>query len=122
MLSYEEIVTIVKMKRLEKFTPFTITSPKELMKRIEQIKKDGYAVSVQERYLYTAGIAAPCFVGTNVIGSIGAIGPAERIRATSIQKTGKTVKKIAERLSEELGYSQKPARLPEIGKGLRTVK
>jgi DNA-binding IclR family transcriptional regulator len=72
--------------------------------------------------LYTAGIAAPCFVGTNVIGSIGAIGPAERIRATSIQKTGKTVKKIAERLSEELGYSQKPARLPEIGKGLRTVK
>jgi DNA-binding IclR family transcriptional regulator len=122
MLSYEEIATIVKMKRLEKFTPFTITSPKELMKRIEQIKKDGYAVSVQERYLYTAGIAAPCFVGANVIGSIGAIGPAERIRATGIQKTGKTVKKIAERLSEELGYSQKPARLQEIAKGLRTVK
>ena len=86
-------------KALEKYTPFTPGSRKVIWRKIEEIKHRGYAVSIQERYSYTAGVAAPCFIDQRVIGSIAIIGPAERIKAMGIEKTGKTVKRIADQLS-----------------------
>jgi len=105
MLPQEEILSILTMKPLEKVTPATITSQKQILKKIEEIKHRGYAVSIQERYSYTAGVAAPCFLDQRVIGSMAIIGPAERIRAMGIEKTGKTVKRIADQLSTQLGHS-----------------
>jgi IclR family transcriptional regulator, KDG regulon repressor len=121
MLPREQVLSIISMNGLEKFTPFTIISQKQLLKRIEQIKRDGYAVSIQERYSYTAGVAAPCFIGQSVIGSIAVIGPAERIQAAGVAKIGKTVKRLADRLSTELGYSQNAQGAGRISKRLRRV-
>jgi DNA-binding IclR family transcriptional regulator len=50
MLPPEQILSIIGMNSLKKFTPFTITSQKQLLKKIEQIKQRGYAVSIQERW------------------------------------------------------------------------
>ena len=122
MLPQEQIMSIINLNSLKKFTPFTITSQKQLLKKIEQIKQLGYAVSVQERYSYTAGVAAPCFIGQSVIGSIAVIGPAERIQAAGVVKIGKTVKRLAERLSTELGYSQNGQSIGRVSKRLRTVE
>jgi IclR family KDG regulon transcriptional repressor len=122
MLPQEEILSILSMKPMQKVTPSTIASEKQVLKRIEEIKRRGYAVSIQERYLYTAGVAAPCFLEQNVIGSIAIIGPAERIRAMGIEKTGKTVKRIADQLSTELGHSINPQCGRPISKGLRLAK
>jgi DNA-binding IclR family transcriptional regulator len=95
MLPQEEIVSVLAKQPLEKFTANTLTSPKEILKKLEAIRRRGYAVSVQERYSFTAGVAAPCLFGENVIGSIAVIGPAERIKASGVEKIGKTVRKIA---------------------------
>jgi IclR family acetate operon transcriptional repressor len=95
MLPQEEILSVLAKQPLEKFTAHTLTSPKEILKKVEAIRRRGYAVSVQERYSFTAGVAAPCLFGENVIGSIAVIGPAERIKASGIEKIGKTVRKIA---------------------------
>jgi DNA-binding IclR family transcriptional regulator len=122
MLPQEEILSILGMKPMQKVTPSTITSQKQVLKRIEEIKRHGYAVSIQERYLYTAGVAAPCFLDQNVIGSIAIIGPAERIKTMGIEKTGKTVKRIADQLSTELGHSINPQSGRAVSKGLRLVK
>lgn len=122
MLPQEEILSILSMNSLEKFTPFTITSQKQLLKKIDEIKQRGYAVSIQERYSYTAGVAAPCFMGYSVIGSIAVIGPAERIQAAGVAKMGKTVKRLADRLSTELGYSQSAQSVRPVNKRLRMVK
>jgi DNA-binding IclR family transcriptional regulator len=118
MLPQEQILSIISMNSLEKFTPFTITSQKQLLKKIEEIKQRGYAVSIQERYSYTAGVAAPCFIGQSVIGSIAVIGPAERIQAAGVERVGKTVKRLAERLSTELGYSQNGQSVGRVNKRL----
>jgi DNA-binding IclR family transcriptional regulator len=107
MLPEQEIKTILKMKPLEKLTPFTAVSEKQILKKVDEIKRCGYAVSVQERHSYTAGVAAPCLIGGHVIGSIAIIGPAERIRASGIEKTGKTVKRIADQLAMDLRHSTK---------------
>jgi DNA-binding IclR family transcriptional regulator len=122
MLPQAEILSILSMKPLEKVTPFTISSQKQILKKIEDIKHLGYAVSIQERYTYTAGVAAPCFIERSVIGSIAIIGPAERIKAMGIEKTGKTVKRIADQLSSELGYSKSSQYLRPVGKRLQLVK
>lgn len=122
MLPQDEVLSILSMNSLEKFTPFTITSQKQLQKKIEEIKRRGYAVSIQERYSYTAGVAAPCFLGQSVIGSIAVIGPAERIEAAGIEKMGKTVKRLADRLSAELGYSQSPQSVRPVSRRMRMVK
>jgi IclR family transcriptional regulator, KDG regulon repressor len=122
VLPEEQIISILNVRNFEKFTPFTITSPKQMLKKIEDIKRRGYAVSIQERYSYTAGVAAPCFLSRDLVGSIAVIGPAERIRANGIERTGKIVKKFAERLSSTLGYSKGPQRSDSSGKRLRMVK
>lgn len=45
----------------------------------------------------------------SVIGSLAVIGPAERLEAAGIEKTGKIVKKIADRLFNRTGIFKKPA-------------
>jgi DNA-binding IclR family transcriptional regulator len=122
MLPREEIVSILRTTALRKYTPFTPSSEKQVLKRIEEIRRRGYAVSIQERYLYTAGVAAPCFLNQNVIGSLAVIGPAERIKAMGIEKVGKTVKRIADQLSTELGHSTALQVERPGGKRLRLVK
>jgi DNA-binding IclR family transcriptional regulator len=105
MLSPEEIASILSQRPLEKFTPHTLNSHKQIVKKLDEIKRRGFAVSIQERYSYTTGIAAPCVAGQNVIGSIAVIGPAERIKETGIEKLGKIVRRIAAQLSFDLGDS-----------------
>ena len=105
MLSPEEIALILSQRPLEKFTPHTRNSHKQIVKKLDEIKRRGFAVSIQERYSYTTGIAAPCVAGQNVIGSIAVIGPAERIKETGIEKLGKIVRRIAAQLSFDLGDS-----------------
>jgi DNA-binding IclR family transcriptional regulator len=122
MLPQEEILSILSMKPLQRVTRFTVSSQKQILKKIEEVKHRGYAVSIQERYSYTAGVAAPCFLDRSVIGSIAIIGPTERIKAMGVEKTGRTVKRIADQLSTELGYSKNPQSERSVSKRLRLVK
>jgi DNA-binding IclR family transcriptional regulator len=106
MLPQEEIKSVLNVKPVERFTRFTVTSQKEILKRIQEVKRRGYAVSIQERYLFTAGVGAAVFLESAVIGSLAVIGPAERIKSTGIEKLGKAVRKVAEQLSAELGRAR----------------
>jgi DNA-binding IclR family transcriptional regulator len=103
MLPAEEINEIISDKPLVRYTPFTPGSMKQLRKKIDDIVRRGYAVSIQERTLYTTGVAAPIFDHRSVIGSLGILGPKERVAATGIEKIGQIVGEIAGNLSEELG-------------------
>lgn len=121
-LPQEEVQAILGMKPLKRFTPFTLTTQKQILKKIEQVKRRGYTVSLQERYSFTAGVAAPCFLGESVIGSVSVIGPTERIKATGIEKIGKIVRRIAEALSAEHGKPSGAFGLAAARKRLRLVK
>ena len=103
MLPAEEINEIISDKPLVRYTAFTPGSMKQLRRKTEDIVRRGYAVSIQERTLYTTGVAAPIFDHRSVIGSLGILGPKERVAATGIDKIGRIVREIADNLSEELG-------------------
>jgi IclR family transcriptional regulator, KDG regulon repressor len=104
MLPQDEILSILSGSAAEKAMPGT-DPQKQVLKKIGEIKRQGYAVSIQERYSYTTGIAAPVFLGSRVVGSLAVIGPTERIKATGIATIAKAVRKIADHLSVELGDS-----------------
>ena len=57
--SDEFIEDLLARKPIEKLTPLTVTSQKELMKQIRQIRKTGYAVNRGEIYEEIAAVAAP---------------------------------------------------------------
>jgi IclR family transcriptional regulator, acetate operon repressor len=95
MFPQEEINSVLAKQPLEKFTTLKVAAQKEILKKLEAIRQRGYAVSVQERYLFAAGVAVPCLLDENIIGSIAELGPAERVKASGIEKIGKTVRKCA---------------------------
>ena len=107
MLPEEEITANISVKPLVRYTAFTPCSIKQLRKKIEDIVRLGYAVSIQERTLYTTGVAAPIFDYRSVIGSLGVLGPKERVAATGIEKIGRIVREIAGNLSGELGFGRR---------------
>lgn len=103
MLPQNEVLSVLRKRSLQKFTPHTPNSVNLILKKLEAVRRQGYAVSIQERYSFTAGIAAPCVLAQNVFGSIAVIGPAERIRATGVEKIGRSVRSIALDLSATHG-------------------
>lgn len=118
MLSDEEIASIICGKKLSPYTPFTPTTKKQILKKIALIRRKGYAVSLQEKSLDTAGIAAPVFSNGSVVGSLAVIGPLERMKRNGVDHLGALVKKSAHKLSEDLNYkklsSQRRERLKRI--------
>ena len=103
MLPEKDISSIIGSKELVQHTTFAPSTRKQLLDKIREIKKLGYAVSMRERDLDTGGIAAPVFNDENVIGSLAVIGPVDRMERNGIQRTGKQVRMIAGELTGQLG-------------------
>jgi DNA-binding IclR family transcriptional regulator len=96
------LASVIGSKNLVQHTPFAPSTKKELLDKIKEIKKLGYAVSIRERDLDTGGIAAPVFNERHVIGSLSVIGPVDRMKRNGIQRIGRQVKMVADEISREL--------------------
>ena len=101
-LPEKDILSIINSHVLVQHTSFAPSTSKQLIAKIKETKRLGYAVSVRERDLDTGGIAAPVFNDQGVIGSLAVVGPVDRMERNGIQKIGKQVRKIASELTGEL--------------------
>jgi len=64
------------LKSLDRITEQTITSPTELSKQLEQIKREGFAATKEELALGAISIAVPVFgLGNRVIAALGVVIP-----------------------------------------------
>lgn len=65
---------------LEGFTPLTVTSPEELQRELDEVKKQGFALNRGEWRLGVAGVAVPLpdLTGATV-AALGFSGPVDRI-------------------------------------------
>ena len=95
MLPEKDMATVIGSESLVQHTPFAPSTKKQLLDKIKEIKKLGYAVSMRERDLDTGGIAAPVFNDRHVIGSLSVIGPVDRMKRNGIQRIGRQVKVVA---------------------------
>jgi IclR family KDG regulon transcriptional repressor len=90
---------------MEKFTPNTITNPKEFHKHLEDIRKEGVSFDIEEIDKGISAIGAPIFnhEGTPV-AAIVIVGPAERVPGLKKNKVISLLKKTAANISNQLHY------------------
>jgi len=75
-----ELRSLLAGRRLPRFTAATVTDPRRIRQRLEQIRSLGYAESVGEVDEGVVGLAAPVFgpEGT-VVAGLSVVGPAARL-------------------------------------------
>jgi DNA-binding IclR family transcriptional regulator len=105
LLAFQDAATQAQVlkRRLRRFTPQTITDPARLRRRLEEIRRDGYAFSTGAWHPGSAGVAAPirAYTGT-VIAALSVAGPAERI-VSRIPELANLVRAAADKISRSLG-------------------
>jgi IclR family transcriptional regulator, acetate operon repressor len=101
---------IVRDHGLPVFTPRTIDTPPRLLRHLEQVRQQGFAVDDEE---YAAGLR--CVAAAVVdedgapLGAISVSGPTVRIPPERIGELGATVRRIADELTAELGGRSRAA-------------
>lgn len=89
-----------------KLTPHTIASMEEYKEVLEDVRKKGYAVDLEEEAAGIMCVSAPIFdYRGKPTAAIWITGPKSRLPASNIPKIGKIVMKYAMELSENLGYT-----------------
>jgi DNA-binding IclR family transcriptional regulator len=84
-LPEEQIMEIVNRHGLPRGTEKTLTSRDALLKELESIRQQGYAMDNEEHLYGVRGIAVPILTtDQEVIGSIGITGPRNRFESTYI--------------------------------------
>jgi IclR family acetate operon transcriptional repressor len=91
----------LRSTKLVRKTPDTLTDRKELLKELERIRNTGVAVSVNQLFEGSAGIAAPVYAADGqVIAAIAIGAPAERFESEQ-PKLREIILDVARRLSGE---------------------
>jgi IclR family transcriptional regulator, KDG regulon repressor len=90
---------ILSMEGLPKYTRKSISSPKLYRKDLEAIRKQGYAVDNEEFEEGLAGISAPVFSASSVIGALLIVMPSFKLTKEKIRLFGKKCVEEAARVS-----------------------
>lgn len=106
-LPSQEFRKIMRNRKLERFTRYTIVSFKKLEKELNKIRNQQFAIDDRERDEESRCIAAPVRDSSGeVIAAISISGSVQSIANRKIPNLAGIVKKTAEKISRKLGYSK----------------
>jgi DNA-binding IclR family transcriptional regulator len=95
---------------LEAFTPFTITSRKGLADTIRRVRRQGYAVTIQEYVLHAVGAAVPVRTPDGrLYGALSIAAPDVRMNNKSLRGVVPLLLQAAERLARSLAQQVQKA-------------
>ena len=101
----ERLQKIVAEAGMEKRTPKTITNLPKLLKELEKVRAQGYAVDDEENNLEARCVGAPVFNQYGEIeASIGVSGTIHQVNAQTMPRILESLKDAARHLSMQLGY------------------
>ncbi|OGU54711.1 MAG: hypothetical protein A2V66_01140 [Ignavibacteria bacterium RBG_13_36_8] len=108
MMAYlpeQERKELIKKIEYEVFNERTARGPKELEKKLKDVKRKGYAVDHAEEIDGMHCIGAPIFNKRGYpVAAIWITGPSMRIQEKDFKKIGLNVKASADKISKSLGY------------------
>jgi DNA-binding IclR family transcriptional regulator len=103
-LPEDERARVIKSKRLKAVTPATLTDPERLAHALDQVRKQGYAISHGQRTPGAVGIAAPIWDASGrVVGDIGVTIPEQRYRPKSEPGVAAAVMRAASKTTQLTG-------------------
>ncbi|MFI7102487.1 IclR family transcriptional regulator [Streptomyces sp. NPDC050161] len=89
---------------LPRYTDLTVTDPDLLRIALEQTRRQGYAITADERDAGAASVSAPVFDHEGrLVAAIGICGPTQRMTPQQCQSWGPTVLSAAKRATAVLG-------------------
>jgi DNA-binding IclR family transcriptional regulator len=90
---------------MEKRTPKTITTLPRLLKELEKVRQQGYAVDDEENNLSARCVAAPVFDDReSIVASIGLSGTTQQVSPQTMPRILEALKDAARHVSISMGY------------------
>jgi DNA-binding IclR family transcriptional regulator len=103
-LSANEIESIARQHGLEKRTPKTITTVPRLLKELEKVRAQGYAVDDEENNPGARCVGVPVFdAPEHVAASLGLSGTSSQVTRENVHKLAEILKATARKISHQLG-------------------
>ncbi|UOF90262.1 IclR family transcriptional regulator [Fodinisporobacter ferrooxydans] len=100
-----EAVAIIDRYGLKPITPYTITDRNQLLDALDETRKLGYALDIEENEIEVCCVAAPIWDYNNkVVAAISVSGPSFRMTHDRLQEMVPFVTQTAYQISERLGY------------------
>jgi len=101
----ERLEKIIAQTGMEKRTPKTITTVPRLLKELEKVRAQGYAIDDEENNLGARCLGAPVFDQNSMIeASLGLSGTTDQVNAHTIPRIVEALKDAARHISLQLGY------------------
>lgn len=101
----ERLEKIVAERPMEKRTPKTITTMPRLLRELEKVRSQGYAVDDEENNLGARCVGAPVFNQLGAIeASIGLSGTIHQVNPQTMPRILESLKDAARHVSMQLGY------------------
>jgi DNA-binding IclR family transcriptional regulator len=95
----------VAERGMEKRTPKTITTVPRLLKDLEKVREQGYAVDDEENNMGARCVGAPVFnQGGTIEASLGLSGTINQVNAQTMPRILEALKDAARHVSMQLGY------------------
>ncbi len=100
-----ELEQIIKKVGMERRTPKTVTSLPRLLKELEKVRAQGYAVDDEENNLGARCVAAPIFDERGaIVASLGLSGTAQQVSPQTMPRILEALKDAARHISMGMGY------------------
>jgi DNA-binding IclR family transcriptional regulator len=96
---------ILSDRGMEKRTPKTITTVSRLLRELEKVRAEGYAVDDEENNMGARCVGAPVFnQGGSVEAALGLSGTINQVNAQTMPRILEALKDAARHISMQLGY------------------
>ena len=104
-IAQEQLEKMVATLAMERRTPKTITTMPRLLKELEKVRTQGYAVDDEENNLGARCVGAPVFNQQGMIeASVGLSGTTNQVNAQTMPRILEALKDAARHVSMQLGY------------------
>jgi DNA-binding IclR family transcriptional regulator len=105
-----EVLRILKMRGLPKFTENTLTSPRAVVIELEKVRAQGFAMDNRENEDDGRCIAAPVFgAARNVVGALSISGPVPRMTLNRARRLVKPLCAACQEISAAMGARSRAA-------------
>lgn len=102
-LPHEERERVLRTVPLTRFTPDSITDRRQFERVLDQVRRDGYAIAVNENVPGSAACSAPVRDSNGrVAAAITVVSPANRLSRGHLRSLSKLVRRAANALSQDL--------------------
>lgn len=105
-LSPDRLAAYLNEVELEPLCRNTVRDRETLVRQLEQVRRDGFALSTDERFQGSSSIAAPIYDLTGaVVAALSVVGPSQRMEERGWARLIAQTKEAAQKISRQLGFS-----------------